>query len=225
MEETPVSNKMLKKNKTVKELNADLEFLIVKVEKLEDNNLELQELKKKVKDLEELLQSSQERIKDLENIGNEDFDKNKSNKGANISKCEKCEQEFASNKILKDHIKKMHSQSKKCKFCEETFVKCSDLEEHLQNFHYDATQYECEDCGKKIVLEWRMKKHKILHEESASIKYCHYFNNKTVCPYEKIGCMFRHNQSRECKFGKQCHIKLCQFQHNSAEETEKETVH
>ena len=66
-----------------------------------------------------------------------------------------------------DHIKKNHSQTKKCKFCEETFLKCSDLEEHLQNFHSDATQYECEHCGKKFVLEWRMKKHKILHEESA----------------------------------------------------------
>ena len=80
-------------------------------------------------------------------------------------------------------------------------------------------------CDKKIVLEWRMKKHKILHEESASIKYCHYFNNKKECPYDKIGCMFRHNQSRECKFGKHCHIQLCQFQHSSNEENEKEITH
>ena len=130
----------------MKELNADHELLIVKVETLEDNIQELQKLKNKVKGLEELLQSSQERIKHLEKMGNEDFDKNKLNKEGNISKFEKCDQEFASNKMLKDHIKKIHSQTKKCKFCEETFVKNSDLEDYL-NFYGDETQYECKYCG------------------------------------------------------------------------------
>ena len=31
--------------------------------------------------------------------------------------------------------------------------------------------------------------------------------------------MFRHTESKECKFGGKCRIKLCQFQHNAVEET------
>ena len=82
-----------------------------------------------------------------------------------------------------------------------------------------APQYKCDECGKTFVVEWRLKKHQILHQESASIKYCHYFNNKKDCPYDNIGCMFRHTESNECKFGGKCRIKLCQFQHNAVEET------
>ena len=54
------------------------------------------------------------------------------------------------------------------------------------------------------------------------MKYCHYFNKKPECQCEKIGCMFRHSQSKECKFEKHCHIKLCHFLHDFAEENEQE---
>ena len=46
------------------------------------------------------------------------------------------------------------------------------------------------------------------------MKHCHYFNNDKVCPYEEIGCMFRHEKSEPCKYKEFCKNKLCPFQHN-----------
>ena len=223
---------MAKKQKTVRELNLEVELLSERMKKLEERDTTKnpsEEINNKVEEIERLLKVNDQKIKDLDHLLLQAQSKlNKSVKKiseSNKFECKECCKEFESKNKMSDHIKKNHSQTKKCKFCEETFLKCSDLEEHLQNFHSDATQYECEDCGKKFVFEWRMKKHKTLHEESASIKYCHYFNNKIECPYKKIGCMFRHNQSRKCKFGKHCHIQLFQFQHSSNEENEKEITH
>ena len=35
-----------------------------------------------------------------------------------------------------------------------------------------------------------------------------------ICPYEEVGCKFKHEQSEICKFNKQCNFKLCQFKHS-----------
>ena len=48
-------------------------------------------------------------------------------------------------------------------------------------------------------------------------KYCHYFNNSKHCPFEEVGCMFKHAVSENCRFKKNCKIKLCQFQHSDSE--------
>ena len=46
------------------------------------------------------------------------------------------------------------------------------------------------------------------------IKFCHYFNNKKDCPYEEIGCMFKHAKSDNCWFKEHCKNKLCQYAHD-----------
>ena len=43
-------------------------------------------------------------------------------------------------------------------------------------------------------------------------KYCHHYNNKKTCPFELLGCKFKHEESPLCKF-KNCFNPLCQFKH------------
>jgi hypothetical protein len=47
-----------------------------------------------------------------------------------------------------------------------------------------------------------------------STKYCHYFNNGKVCPFEELGCKFLHILSEKCKFDQLCYKKLCSYQHS-----------
>ena len=44
-------------------------------------------------------------------------------------------------------------------------------------------------------------------------KYCYYYNNDKFCPYDELGCKFRHEVSIPCKF-RECKNILCQFRHN-----------
>ena len=62
-------------------------------------------------------------------------------------------------------------------------------------------------------MEWRLRKHVLGHDKER--KCCHFFNNGKVCPYEEIGCKFKHEESNECRYGQNCYIKLCQFKHSS----------
>ena len=59
-------------------------------------------------------------------------------------------------------------------------------------------------------------KHQEVHN-NINTKFCHYFNNKKECPFNEIGCMFKHTEAPECKYQLKCNIRLCQFQHSSEE--------
>ena len=37
-----------------------------------------------------------------------------------------------------------------------------------------------------------------------------------MCPYQEVGCMFRHELSPQCKYKSTCNRKLCQYQHKDA---------
>ena len=84
-------------------------------------------------------------------------------------------------------------QVKNCKECEKTFGKNSDLETHVVAEHGHEKAFGCEICGKLFVLEWRMKKHLVMHDEETTI--CKFFANQQDCPFEEIGCKFRHGPS------------------------------
>ena len=43
--------------------------------------------------------------------------------------------------------------------------------------------------------------------------YCHFFNNKKICPFE-AKCKFRHEASPPCRRNDLCLMKKCMFQHN-----------
>ena len=61
-------------------------------------------------------------------------------------------------------------------------------------------------------MKWRLDKHEKAHTLE-NIKFCHYFNNEKNCPYEEVGCMFKHEQSQVCRYKDNCSNKLCQFHH------------
>ena len=102
----------------------------------------------------------------------------------------------------------------KCDECSESFVKACELEMHVEDEHKKEKPFECNICDKKFHLSWRLKKHKLIHSEKA--KFCHYFNNAKYCPFDAIGCMFRHEKSGKCNF-ETCNNKLCQFEHLEVE--------
>ena len=129
--------------------------------------------------------------------------------------CKLCEKTFEDKRTLNDHVKQEHKKQLECKVCNETFQQAYKLELHLKN--HEIETYQCDMCEKTFHLEWRLKKHRNAHN-LVNVKFCHYFNNRKQCPYEEIGCMFKHLKAEFCRFKNYCQNKLCQFQHNSKEE-------
>ena len=209
---------MAKKNKNVKELNLEFELLSERVKKLEqkDKN-QVSEENVKIAGFEVILNSYDEKIKHLNRLledGNSKRNQIDDNRSLQNFRCKICDKNNKSKAELKKHVQEKHSKVYQCKNCKSSFVKSIDLERHVKTSHLDTTQHECSECGKTFVVEWRLKKHQQIHEENANIRFCHYFNNKKECPYESMGCMFIHRKSMECKYGRSCFAKLCQFQHN-----------
>ena len=85
------------------------------------------------------------------------------------------------------------------------------MESHMRS-HEQVKQFKCNLCEKTYYVLWRMKKHLESHE--VVNKYCHYFNNKDSCPYDAVGCKFKHEVSMGCKYDERCRFKLCQFKHS-----------
>ena len=98
----------------------------------------------------------------------------------------------------------------KCYECEEVFNQSWKYERHIK-LHTSSEQFNCSECDQTFYVKWRMKKHIQSHDKARN--YCHYFNNNKYCPFEEIGCKFRHEDSSRCKYGKCCQNRLCQFKH------------
>ena len=106
-----------------------------------------------------------------------------------VIKCKKCDQIFDSMKTLKKHDIEAHAVALKCKLCRQTFSVNRELEAHMDK-HEVKKKYKCDICDKEFSLEWRLKKHAGIHENAT--RHCQYFIAGAYCPYEKVGCMFRH---------------------------------
>ena len=158
------------------------------------------------------------RIAVLEQKQNEDksekIDNVKKDTSEIVKKCKVCDQLFSSRRILKKHLIENHPSRIECKECETSFDKNSDLEVHIKMYHESNAKYPCDLCGKTFVMKWRFKKHTEAHSNKSQ-KYCHYFNNDKSCPFDEIGCKFRHQHSDECIFGPKCKNKLCHFKHTN----------
>ena len=61
--------------------------------------------------------------------------------------------------------------------------------------HGKPKDFKCETCGKEFYLEWRLKKHRNNHLRNS--RRCKYVENKVECPFERIGCMFEHEEPDE----------------------------
>ena len=53
------------------------------------------------------------------------------------------------------------------------------------------------------------------------MKFCHYFNNDKECPFETLGCMFKHQDAPQCKYSDKCLKTLCQFKHKEEKDQNK----
>ena len=51
-------------------------------------------------------------------------------------------------------------------------------------------EFKCEVCNKEFYLEWQLKKHMAGHSDQTKI--CKYYSRKMPCPFDIIGCKFKH---------------------------------
>ena len=90
-----------------------------------------------------------------------------------------------------------------------SFDRFVDLEIHIKNSHKEHNVFECDQCGKGFVLEWRLRRH-----TQTNAQPCHYFNNNVKCPFDEFGCKFLHIASKNCQFGEKCRRILCLYRHS-----------
>ena len=206
---------MTKKNKTVKELNLEFELLEERVKQLEakdttENDLETEG---KLKGIEEILKTYDDKIKDLDMVLKKSSDRENHDKIEEVKSlvCRVCGEKVRNKSQLKVHIREVHPKTYNCRNCEETFDECWKMEKHLK-LHEDARKFNCKVCGKDFHTAWRLKKHTESHTKVE--KFCHYFNNGKMCPYDDLGCMFKHEDSDKCKYETYCNFNLCQYKHN-----------
>ena len=209
-------NSQIQKKKNVKELNAYTESLETRLtcieELLKSSGIDLKQLEKRVDEDSEnrkKIDQLEKRIniidKKVKHLGSSQPKKELSN-GNSLLKCKHCENAFADGTKLKDHIRVSHGKLIKCRFCSETFDQTWKLETHIC-IHLEK-KYKCEICDQKFHLKWRLIKHEERHKNVDS-KFCHYFNNSKICPFQELGCMFRHESSPHCKYMSYCNKKRC----------------
>ena len=93
--------------------------------------------------------------------------------------------------------------------------KCENqLSVHSQK-HEIFTIQEC-DC--EFNFEGLLEKHsKAVHGRMKM--FCDYYNNDKECPYD-IQCVYAHEESPDCMFGKGCERIMCMFQHEDSYESD-----
>ena len=168
---------MATKKKTVSELNKIVENLEEKVKHLEEEVKNMKKLEEKLKHLEE-------NIKIFKSHSNKESESLGSKRVQESVKCRKCDCNFKTTKLLRDHMKSNHMSVIKCNACDITFDAHWKLEKHLSKEHNKEKTFDCEVCDQSFYTNWRLKKHTQSHDEH-DIKYCHYFNNSKKCPYMK----------------------------------------
>ena len=117
-------------------------------------------------------------------------------------------------------MKSEHEKLHKCRMCEQTFPKICELETHIMDSH-EYKPFECTKCDKTFVLKWRLTKHRSGHETEF---FCHYYNNEKECPFDKVGCKFRHEISPFCMlvgYSGQCSVVMILLGFNNIRKFEK----
>ena len=191
-----------KRKITLKSLSEDIGALQEQVKQIEP-------LKKKLLDMESIVEILKGKLKYYEDKENESTSPNKKE---NIYKCKFCEELFVDKKVMKGHIKLKHPRKLNCEECDMNFTLNIDLEVHLES-HQKPKMFQCKICDKEFHLMWRLSKHLTSHE--TSLKFCHYYNNDKFCPFEANGCKFAHFEAPSCKFKRHCGNNLCQFTHKN----------
>ena len=128
-----------------------------------------------------------------------------------VFKCDECGKSFQTKIDRKSHISEDHPKQFSCEFCHLSFCESWRYEVHLET-HSKPKDKKCEVCGKEFFMEWQLRQHINVHENT-NIKKCHYFNNNKVCPFDHVGCKFKHEKSKQCSKPNNCNVKLCPKQH------------
>ena len=115
-------------------------------------------------------------------------------------------------KEINERKVRLKNSSKKCDHCDQIFDKQSDLENHMTDIGIEEN-HKCTQCESVFLTKWRLKKHEKIHCTTKRRRNCHYFNSGKSCPYEKLGCKFKHCYSEPCNFGQSCRFTMCQFKH------------
>lgn len=82
-----------------------------------------------------------------------------------------------------------------CQYCGEIFDEQWKLENHLV-IHAETEKFPCKVCNKIFQTKWRMTKHLQNHERK-TVRKCKYFKKGQFCPFEKVGCKFAHDSSKD----------------------------
>ena len=77
-------------------------------------------------------------------------------------------------------------------------------------------KFECDECDCEYKFEGLLEKHVQAVHGSMKI-FCNYYNNDKECTFEDQ-CIFAHEDSADCKFGKGCERMLCMFVHEEGDE-------
>lgn len=89
---------------------------------------------------------------------------------------------------------KRYKAGANCPFCNTEFSRYCDLESHIETTHMNEKRFECSQCKKSFVTNWRLKKHTSMHKLK-SVTPCKYYVAGVPCPFEKYGCKFLHEQN------------------------------
>ena len=159
-------------NKTLmlKAVNVEIETLR---SNLEDKPEEVKDLQQKVKELVAIVRKSETKVF-VEDTHDQKDTSRKYSKVNDNSVNEEYDERSKTEK---------HSFLLKCKICEINFDKFCDLERHIKSCHEQYQEFVCENCDKKFVTKWRLKKHTRIHSNK-STRNCHFFNNCKTCPFE-----------------------------------------
>ena len=169
-------------------------------------------LKKEFVGLQSLIQNLLDKHGDLE----KKYEKFIHKHSKNNFRCRNCGDKFQALKKLQDHKEEGCSTTKfECDECEKRFKDEDKLQQHKDKMH---EKFECDECEKVFGYESVLEKHKEAAHENAEL-FCHYFNNDKDCPFEDC-CIFVHEESGNCRYGKNCERNLCMFQHVESRDIE-----
>lgn len=146
---------------------------------------DLNVVKKQVKEIEALkiiIEDLKDEVKQLKSKGEHTGAKDK-------KKCNQCEESFDTSLILRKHVVECHTKVIRCRICDDSFSQNCELEEHMEE-HDVEKEFKCNVCEKDFYLQWRLKKHLDVHSEQT--RMCRFFLSNTHCPFDLIGCKFKH---------------------------------
>ena len=84
--------------------------------------------------------------------------------------CEKCRQNFGSQREVNEHFRTTHPPVQ-CDICQSTFDTPAAMVKH--KYHHYEYMYECDHCGKGFHFESQLREHLRVHQAQGDWTYFH----------------------------------------------------